>query len=45
MLKEMGVTNISASVEPTSSMLSGKSPQERDALFQEFMQWKNRSTR
>ena len=44
MLKEMGVTNVSASIQPTAETLAGNPPKDRDPLFQEFMQWKNRAT-
>ena len=45
MLKEMGVNTVSASTQPTASDLTEKSPTEREALFQEFMQWQTRTPR
>ena len=45
MLKEMGTGTVSASTVPTVGNITEKSPLERDPLFQEFMQWKNRTTR
>jgi uncharacterized protein len=45
MLKEIGVNTVSASTQPTASDLTEKSPTEREALFQEFMQWQTRTPR
>ena len=43
MLKEMGVNTANESALPTASNLADKSPKEREALFQEFIQWQNRT--
>ena len=43
MLKEMGVSTVSPG--PTVGNLGEKSPKDRDVLFQDFMQWQNRTTR
>lgn len=47
MLKEMGASNADASVQHTAASVGDavKTPKERDALFQEFMQWQNRTDR
>ena len=45
MLKEMGVNTASASTQPTAGILVEQATKDDPALFQEFMQWKNRTNR
>lgn len=45
MLKEIGATDPSASADQPAAAEAAKTPKDREALFQEFLQWQNRAAR